>query len=138
VAPVARLVKVSQQELDSVRKLYESVMSYACHGLFFREGMVLADELLKNAPQGQDLLSFGKQLILDRGWAEDVLFTDRGAKVRGSIEASPGSEMETCHRLRGILSKILEAKTKQRVRLNEVECVSTGAKECVFEREGST
>lgn len=135
---MARLVKVSQQELDSVRKLYESVMSYACHGLFFREGMVLADELLRNMPQGQDPLLIGRQLIMDRGWAEDVLFTDHGVKVRGSIEVSPGSEMETCHRLRGILSKVLEAKAKQRVRLNEVECVSTGAKECVFEREGST
>lgn len=121
-----------------MRKLYESVMSYACHGLFFREGMVLADELLKGAPPGQDPLAVGRQVLLDRGWAEDILFTDRGAKVRGSIEISLGSEMETCHRLRGILSKVLEAKTKQRVRLNEVECVSTGARECVFEREGST
>ncbi len=134
---MARFVKVSQQELDAVRKLYESVMSYACHGLFFREGMVLADELLKGVPSGQDALSAGRQFILERGWAEDVLFTDRGAKVRGSFEVSPGSEMETCHRLRGVLSKVLEAKTKQRVRLNEVECVSTGARECVFEREGT-
>ena len=77
-------------------------------------------------------------MILDRGWAEDVLFTTSGARVRGSIEVSPGSDMETCHRLRGILSKVLEAKTKQRIRLNEVECVSTGAKECVFEREGNS
>ncbi len=119
-----------------MRKLYESVMSYACHGLFFREGMVLADEVIKDLPTGQDPLAAGRQMILDRGWAEDVLFTDSGARVRGSIEVSRGSEMETCHRLRGILSKVLEAKARQRVRLNEVECVSTGAKECVFEREG--
>ncbi len=134
---MARLVKISQEELDSVRKLYESVMSYACHGLFFREGMVLADEIVKSLPASQDPLAVGRQMILDRGWAEDVLFTDTGARVRGSIEVSPGSEMETCHRLRGILSRVLETKTKQRVRLNEVECVSTGAKECVFEREGN-
>ncbi len=135
---MARVVKISQQELDSVRRLYESVMSYACHGLFFREGMVLADEIMKVAPLSKDPLDVGRQAILERGWAEDVLFTDAGAKVRGSIETSPGSDVETCHRLRGILSKILEAKAKQRVRLNEVECVSTGAKECVFEREGTT
>lgn len=135
---MARVVKVSQPEIDAVRKLYESVMSYACHGLFFREGMVLAEEILKEAPPAKDLLEFGRQVILERGWAEDVLFTDAGAKVRGSIEASPGSDIETCHRLRGILSKILEAKAKHRVRLNEVECVSTGARECVFEREGTT
>lgn len=121
-----------------MRKLYESVMSYACHGLFFREGMVLAEELLKSAPAGADPLDFGRQIILDRGWAEDVLFTDSGARVRGSIEASAGSDVETCHRLRGILSKVLESKSKQRVRLTEAECVSTGAKECVFEREGSS
>ena len=135
---MARLVRISQEELDSVRKLYESVMSYACHGLFFREGMVLGDQLVKGLGAKEDPLAAGRQMILDRGWAEDLQFTDSGARVRGSIEVSPGSEMETCHRLRGILSRVLEAKSKQRIRLNEVECVSTGAKECVFEREGSS
>ena len=134
---MARVVKLSQQELDSVRKLYESVMSYACHGLFFREGMVLAEEVTKNLALGEDPLEAGKRVVLERGWAEDLAFTESGARVRGSIEAMPGSEMETCHRLRGILSKLLEAKTKQRVRLAEIECVSTGGRECVFEREGA-
>ena len=132
---MVRFVKVSQEELDSVRKLYESVMSYACHGLFFREGMVLAEEVTKTLPLGEDPLDAGTKLILDRGWAEEVSFTDSGARVRGSIEAMPGADMETCHRLRGLLSKLLEAKTKQRVRLAEVECISTGGRECVFERE---
>src|SRR5207249_2110741 len=90
-------------------------MSYACHGLFFREGMVLAEDVTRNLPLGEDPLEAGKQVILERGWAEDVLFTDSGARVRGSIEAMPGGEMETWHRLRGILSKLLEAKTKHRV-----------------------
>ncbi len=134
---MVRFVKVSQEELDSVRKLYESVMSYACHGLFFREGMVLAEEVTKTLPLGEDPLDAGTKLILERGWAEEVSFTDSGARVRGSIEAMPGADMETCHRLRGILSKLLEAKTKQRVRLAEVECISTGGRECVFEREGA-
>lgn len=134
---MARLVQISQEELDSVRKLYESVMSYACHGLFFREGMVLAERLVKGLGPSDDPLAAGRAMILDRGWADDVTFTESGARVRGSIEVSPGSEIETCHRLRGILSRILEAKSKQRIRLNEVECVSTGAKECVFEQEGS-
>jgi predicted hydrocarbon binding protein len=134
---VARLVQISQEELAAVRRLYESVMSYACHGLFFREGMALADELLKNLPTGVDPLLAGRALVLERGWADDVLFTDKGARVRGSIEVAPGSEMETCHRVRGVLSKVLEAKARRRVRLQEVECASTGARECVFEPEGS-
>ena len=82
----------------------------------------------------EDPLDAGTKLILERGWAEEVSFTDSGARVRGSIEAMPGADMETCHRLRGLLSKLLEAKTKQRVRLAEVECISTGGRECVFER----
>src|SRR2546422_79725 len=92
-------------------------MSYACHGLFFREGMVLAEEVTKNLDLGEDPLEFGKKVILERGWAEEVSFTESGASVRGSIEAMPGGDVETCHRLRGILSKLLEAKTKRRVRL---------------------
>jgi len=135
---VVRLVKISQQELDAVRKLYESVMSYACHGLFFREGMVLGEEITKSLALGQDPLEVGKKMVLERGWAEDILFTETGARVRGSIEVSQGAEMETCHRIRGLLSKLLEAKTKQRVRLTEAECVSTGGRECVFEREGTS
>ncbi|OGS59848.1 MAG: hypothetical protein A3K59_07845 [Euryarchaeota archaeon RBG_19FT_COMBO_69_17] len=134
---MARLVKMSQEELDSVRRLYESVMSYACHGLFFREGMALADEIAKILPADDDPLPAGRASLLERGWAEDILFSDRGARVRGSIEVSPGSEMETCHRMRGILSKLLELHHKRRVRLAEVECMSTGARECVFEEEGS-
>jgi len=133
---VARLVQLSQAELDSIRRLYESVMSYACHGLFFREGMSLADEMLKSIGPA-DPLEAGRTMIVERGWAEDVLFTERGARVRGSIEVSPGSEGETCHRLRGILSKLLETQRKQRVRLAEVECVSTGGRECVFQEESS-
>ena len=135
---MARVVQISQQELDSVRKLYESVMSYACHGLFFREGMVLADEMLRANGAGEDPLVLVKRLLVERGWVEDVLFTERGARVQGSVEAIPGAQTETCHRLRGILSKALEAKAKQRVRLNEVECVSTGGRECVFEPEGTS
>lgn len=132
---MVRHVKVSQEELDAVRKLYEGVMSYACHGLFFREGMVLGEIITRSLALGEDPLDAGKKAILERGWALDILFTETGARVRGSIEASEGAEMETCHRIRGLLSKLLEAKMKERVRLAEVECVSTGGRECVFERE---
>src|SRR2546427_4454281 len=111
-------------------------MSYACHGLFFREGMVLAEEVTKTLALGEDPLDVGKKVILERGWAEEVAFTDSGARVRGSIEAVPGGDVETCHRLRGILSKVLEAKTRHPGRLAEVECVSTGGGERAVRPEG--
>src|SRR5436309_6114681 len=98
--------------------------------------MVRTEEGTENLALGDAPLEFGRKVSLERGWAEEVAFTDSGARVRGSIEALPGGDVETCHRLRGILSKLLEAKTKHRVRLAEVECVSTGGRECVFEQEG--
>jgi len=134
---VARFVKISQNEFVSVRKLYESVMSYACHGLFFREGLTLADEIVREVEEGEDVLSSARKILIARGWVEDVQFTDGGARVRGSIESSPGGEAETCHRLRGILSRLTEIATKERSRLSEVECASTGARECVFSQEES-
>jgi predicted hydrocarbon binding protein len=134
---VARFVKISQNEFVSVRKLYESVMSYACHGLFFREGLTLADEIVREVEEGEDVLSSARKILIARGWVEDVQFTDGGARVRGSIESSSGGEAETCHRLRGILSRLTEIATKERSRLSEVECASTGARECVFSQEES-
>ena len=134
---MVRYVRVSQNEFASVRKLYESVMSYACHGLFFREGSVLADEIVREVDEGEDLLSAARKILIARGWVEDVTFTDGGARVRGSVESSPGGDAETCHRLRGILSRLTEIVTKERSRLSEVECASRGARECVFSEEES-
>ncbi len=134
---MARFVRLSQNEFNSVRKLYESVMSYACHGLFFREGIALGDEIAGEVERDEDVLAGARKILIARGWVEDVSFTKAGARVRGSIEAAPGGEGETCHRLRGILSRLTEIATKERFRLAEVECASSGATECVFTEEES-
>jgi len=135
--PVARFVKLSQSEFVSIRKLYESVMSYACHGLFYREGIALADEIAREVEQDTDLLPAARKALISRGWAEDIQFSEGEVRVRGSIEASPGTGSETCHRLRGILSRLFEISTKERCRLAEVECVSAGSAECLFSKEES-
>jgi predicted hydrocarbon binding protein len=134
---VPRFVRISQGEFTSVRKLYESVMSYACHGLFYREGVALADEIVREAGTDEGVLPAARKALIQRGWVEDVQFADNEARVRGSIEALPGGGAETCHRLRGILSRLFEIATRERVRLAEVECVSKGARECVFAKEES-
>ena len=134
---MVRCVRVSQNEFASVRKLYESVMSYACHGLFFREGVALADEIVHEIEAGEDLLSTARKILISRGWVEDIMFTETGARVRGSIEASPGAQIQTCHRLRGILSRLVELSARRRLRFSEVECMSAGASECVFAKEES-
>jgi predicted hydrocarbon binding protein len=130
-----RYVKVSQDEFASVRKLYESVMAYACHGLFFREGQSIADGVAKEVERGEDLFVGARRVLIARGWITDVQFGRADARVQGSIEVSLGSESETCHRLRGILTRLYESRTKGKVRLTEIECESTGSTECVFKAE---
>lgn len=124
-------MKISQEEFASIRRLYEGVMSYACHGLFFREGSALAEEIAKEAA-GEDVLSKARESLVARGWVEDITFDVGEARVKGSVEVSPGSEIETCHRLRGVVSKMYELTTGQKRRFAEVECESTGGGACVF------
>ncbi len=132
-----RYVRLSQEEFASARKLYESVMSYACHGLFFREGQSIADTLVREVERGEQVLAGARRVLISRGWVEDIQFGGNDATARGSIEVSPGSESETCHRLRGIVSRLYEIHTKQRVRFAEVECESTGSSQCLFKMEGT-
>lgn len=132
-----RFVKLSQEEFASVRKLYESVMSYACHGLFFREGQSIGDDIAKEAGAGELLFAGARRVLIDRGWVEEIEFGPDTATTKGSIEVSPGSEAETCHRLRGIVSRLYELRTKDRAKFVEVECESTGSSQCVFKPEGT-
>jgi predicted hydrocarbon binding protein len=131
-----RFVKISQSEIGSILKLYEGVMSYACHGMFYREGEALADNLAELC-KGGDLLDCARKILIARGWVEDVAFGGEEIRVRGSVEVSEGSEAETCHRLRGILSRLYYIKSKEPIRFVEVECCSTGAQECIFKPEVS-
>jgi len=130
-----RYVKVSQDEFAAVRKLYEGVMAYACHGLFFREGQSIADGVAKEVERGEDLLAGARRVLIARGWVEDIQFRRGEAQARGSIEVTPGSESETCHRLRGIVTRLFEVQSKARVRVTEVECESTGSSACLFRAE---
>jgi len=132
-----RFVKISQSEINSVLKLYEGVMSYACHGLFYREGEALGDRLAELCRGGGDMLECAKKILIARGWVEDIEFGDEEIKVRGSVEVADGSESETCHRLRGILSRLYQTARRKEVRFIEVECCSTGGKVCIFRPEVS-
>ncbi len=129
-------MKISQPEIEAVRRLYESVMSYACHGLFFREGLSLGADIAEMAAKAGDYYESCRRILIGRGWVEDITLGSEEVKVAGSIEASPGVGEETCHRLKGIISKIYEAEKSKRLKFAEVKCVSKGAPECVFRVEG--
>ena len=132
-----RYVRISQDEFAAVRKLYEGVMAYACHGLFFREGVSIMDGIARELGSHEDVLEAGRRSVINRGWAEEIEFSGDQVRVRASIEVSPGSETETCHRMRGILTRMIEMRTKDRVKLTETECESTGSQRCLFRMEVS-
>jgi len=132
---IMRFVKLSQKEFQDIRKLYESVMSQACCGLFYREGMILGDEIARIAQQeSEDYYEICAKLLRARGWIEDISFKDDLVYVTGSIEGGE-SEKPTCHRLRGIMQKITEGYEHKRIHCEEIECISMGDKQCVFKLE---
>ncbi len=132
-----RFVKLSQSEIESILKLYEGIMSYACHGILFREGEVVGDGLAELCHDKGDLLEHAKKLLIARGWAEDIIFSETEIRVKGSIEVMNGSESSTCHRLRGILSRLYSLYNKKNIRFVEDKCCSTGSSECTFKKEVS-
>ena len=130
-----RYVKISQKELEEQRKLYESVMSNACHGLFFREGIVFGPELSAAAMEDRGTyFEKIKEALVERGWVEDIMFKGSEITALGSIEVSSGQE-PTCHRLRGIIRHIYEAFNNERLYCSEIQCASTGGDACVFKIE---
>ena len=130
-----RSVKIDQAELRQIKELYEGVMSHACHGLFFKEGSVIgsgmAEEALKERPKFFDRVG---HILKERGWVEEISFTDHEVVVKGSIEVAP-SDIPTCHRLRGMLREFYERFKGGRVKCTEEMCASTGHPECRFRIE---
>jgi predicted hydrocarbon binding protein len=131
-----KFVKFSQSEFEEIRKLYEGVMAQACHGLFFREGMILGEEISKIAMQEPDkYFEICANLLRARGWVDNVVFQESSAVVDGSFESSDSLDEATCHRLRGIIRKTYEGHLHKRVHCDEMECVSKGDAHCVFKLE---
>ena len=130
-----RYVKISQKELEEQRKLYESVMSNACHGLFFREGTVFGPGMSTAATEDRDnYFDKVKEALIERGWVEDITFDGNNITVKGSIEVS-SSEEPTCHRLRGILRHIYQTYSNERLHCSETQCTSNGGEACLFKIE---
>ena len=131
-----RFVKISREEMGRSAKLYEGVMAQACQGLYFREGQIIGEELSKLAARdGDDFFTVVGKLVVGRGWADEAKFDQRRATFKGSIEASAGVA-EGCHRLRGIVKAIYEAKVNRNLTIVEEECEGQGGKNCVFAIEG--
>jgi len=123
-----RSIRMRKEELVEIKKLYETVMTFASHGMFYRSGRIMGDRLIRVA--GTDLNKV-KDAIVKEGWATDISFEGDTISVFGSIEAS-NSDSPTCHMLRGILAKVFEERTGKDVYCHERKCVSKGDDKCVF------
>ncbi|MDG6220695.1 MAG: hypothetical protein QCI38_04520 [Candidatus Thermoplasmatota archaeon] len=127
-----KFVKISDGEMKAIRQLYENVMSYASHGLFFREGCVIGESVGRIANERPDeFFKIAAEILKGRGWVESIEFHYRTAVVHGSIELFEG-DAPSCHRLRGIIKKIYEIKNSKTFDCKETECQSSGGEKCSF------
>lgn len=123
-----RAIKLRREELVEIKRLYETVMTFASHGMFYRSGRIMGERLIRAA--GTELARV-KEALVKEGWCTDIVFEGDTITVVGSIEAS-NSDSPTCHMLRGILAKIFEERTGKDVYCHERKCVSKGDDKCVF------
>jgi len=133
-----RFIKVSQKENKDIQTLYESVMSAACYGLFYREGLIIGEEITRIAMQeSDDYYESCSKLLKAKGWVEEVKFEGYTVYVTSSFESleTKDSQKPVCHMLRGILNKIYEGHDHKRMHCEEVQCASKGDEQCVFKVE---
>ena len=123
-----RAVKLRKDELVEIKRLYETVMTFASHGMFYRSGRVIGARIVKMA--GPDL-SRVRDAMIREGWVMDIDFDGDVVTVTGSIEAS-SADAPSCHFLRGILAKVFEERTGKDVYCHERKCLSKGDEKCVF------
>ena len=123
-----RSIKLRREELVEIKRLYETVMTFASHGMFYRSGRIIGDRLIRSS--GTELLRL-KESLVKEGWVTDITFEGDTITVVGSIEAS-SADSPTCHMLRGILAKVFEERSGKDVYCHERKCVSKGDDKCVF------
>lgn len=123
-----RSIRLRREEIVEIKKLYETVMTFASHGMFYRSGRIIGGRVIRTA--GTDLNRVRDALIRE-GWVHDISFEGDTVSATGSIEAS-NSDSPTCHMLRGILAKVFEERTGKDVYCHERKCVSKGDDKCVF------
>jgi predicted hydrocarbon binding protein len=123
-----RAIRLRREELVEIKRLYETVMTFASHGMFYRSGRIVGDRIIRSS--GTDLLRVKESLIRE-GWVTNIDFEGDTITVVGSIEVT-NSDSPTCHMLRGLLAKVFEERSGKDVYCHERKCVSKGDDKCVF------
>jgi len=123
-------VKLTKEELIKMKEVYRSIMAYASIGLFLKNGEIIAEVLMKEVNRDKYFEDFGR-VLKERGWVDDIEFSEEEVKVKGSIEVTE-SKAPTCHILRGIIRKIYEVYYETLVSVEEQKCESMGDEYCLF------
>jgi predicted hydrocarbon binding protein len=123
-----RAIRLRREELVEIKRLYETVMTFASHGMFYRSGRIVGDRIIRSS--GTELLRVKESLIRE-GWVTNIDFEGDTITVVGSIEVT-NSDSPTCHMLRGLLAKVFEERSGKDVYCHERKCVSKGDDRCVF------
>jgi len=130
-----RYLRYSEGELGDIKKLYESVMSFAAHGMFYRTGKIMGKRIAMDSKESKDFFKNAASALTQEGWAEVVEFKGTEVVVKGSIESKNGPG-PSCHLLRGVITCLYEEKGGASVSCTEVECESSGAPRCLFKVNG--
>ncbi|NPA74828.1 MAG: hypothetical protein GXO25_01950 [Euryarchaeota archaeon] len=123
-------IKMTKEELIKIKEVYQGIMSYASVGLFFRSGEIIGEEIAKDIPR-ENYFEKVAEILKERGWVEDVEFSENQVKATGSAEVHD-STMPTCNMLRGIIRKIYEKYYGTIVNVEEEKCESKGDPYCMF------
>ena len=73
-----RAIKLRRDELVEIKKLYETVMTFASHGMFYRSGRIVGDRLIRST--GTELGRVREALIRE-GWVTDISFEGEGCTI---------------------------------------------------------
>ncbi|MEW5937485.1 MAG: V4R domain-containing protein [Candidatus Thermoplasmatota archaeon] len=127
----SKFVKYAKEDIEGIKTMYESVMTFASHGLFFRTGKIVGRRIAEHALKEREYFDKVADALRSEGWVDHISFDNSEIRTRGSIETHHGEEC-TCHMLRGIIASVYEMKGAEKPYCREVDCESKGAKECVF------
>ena len=114
-----RFIRYRKEDIAEIKELYESIMTIAAHGLFFRTGRILGARLVRKSGSAGNIYEVMAKLLKDEGWVESVKFEKDRIVVKGSIEAVR-QPTPSCHMLRGVLTKVIEIVESKKVYCNEI------------------
>jgi predicted hydrocarbon binding protein len=127
-----RYVMLSEDEVQEIKKLHESLLSKSSHGLFHSVGKILGESIIKEITDDAKFFDEAARILKERKIVEEVSFDSGKVTARGCIEIKD-SDSPTCDVMRGIIVALYRAHLCKTIYCEETACESNGADRCIFE-----